>query len=115
MLMVCWLRIRNHLGKEIGEVGYEFLKFVGGLFGEKAVSWRTSKVKEKEIAKQGTVKGSVNFRAQGNNLTPVIEEEVLNAADNEKANRDFLFSQGSMNKSSLNLDSQRRIRIAIFI
>ncbi|KAJ6416579.1 hypothetical protein OIU84_002440 [Salix udensis] len=78
---------------------------------EKAVSSRTSKVKEKEIAKQGTVKGAVNFRAQGNNLTPVIEEEVLNAADNEKANRDFLFSQGSMNKSSLNLDSQRRIRI----
>ncbi|KAJ6769814.1 TETRATRICOPEPTIDE-LIKE HELICAL DOMAIN-CONTAINING PROTEIN-RELATED [Salix purpurea] len=98
-------------GKEIGEVGFEFLKFVGGLFGEKAVSSRTSKVKEKEIAKQGTVKGAVNFRAQGNNLTPVIEEEVLNAADNEKANRDFLFSQGSMNKSSLNLDSQRRIRI----
>ncbi|KAJ6728603.1 TETRATRICOPEPTIDE-LIKE HELICAL DOMAIN-CONTAINING PROTEIN-RELATED [Salix koriyanagi] len=98
-------------GKEIGEVGFEFLKFVGGLFGEKAVSSRTSKVKEKEIAKQGTVKGAVNFRAQGNNLTPVIEEEVLNAADIEKANRDFLFSHGSMNKSSLNLDSQRRIRI----
>ncbi|KAJ6292525.1 hypothetical protein OIU78_024662 [Salix suchowensis] len=89
-------------GKEIGEVGFELLKFVGGLFGEKAVSSRTSKVKEKEIAKQGTVKGAVNFRAQGNNLTPVIEEEVLNAADNEKANRDFLFSQGGDGKRLVN-------------
>lgn len=96
-------------GKEIGEVGFEFLQFVGGLFGEKAVSSKSNKVKEKEkeIAKQGTAKGVENDRAQGNNSTPVVEEEVLNAVDNEKANRDFLFSQGSMNKSALNLDSQR--------
>ncbi|CAK7350616.1 unnamed protein product [Dovyalis caffra] len=101
--------------KEIGEVGFELLQFVGGLFGEKAVSLKSNKVKEKEKekekVKQGTAEVVVNDRAQGNNSTPVIEEAVLNAVDNEKGDRDFLFSQGSTNKSALDWDSQRRIRV----
>ncbi|KAJ9136182.1 hypothetical protein P3X46_033285 [Hevea brasiliensis] len=109
--------------KEIGEVGFEILQFVGGLFGEKLVDSKPNKVKDKDNVKQvavqglandqsqGNSHGLANDQAQGNSSTMVMEGGILNSVDNDKGNRPSMFSQGLTNKSALDWDSERRIRI----
>ncbi|EEF43252.1 uncharacterized protein LOC8279482 [Ricinus communis] len=102
--------------KEIGEVGFGLLQFVGGLFGEKLVDSKPPKVKDKDNAKQGLT----NDQSQGNDkvfandqtqVNSSTQQIRLNIVDNDQGNNPSMFSQGLTNKSALDWDTERRIRI----
>ncbi|XP_065878846.1 uncharacterized protein [Euphorbia lathyris] len=101
----------NRKKKEIGEVGFGLLQFFGGLFGEKMVESKSNKVKDKDNVKQGAAQGLANDQTEENSSTRDMKDGFFNAVENDKRTRSSIFSEGLRNKSALNWDSERRIRI----
>lgn len=86
--------------KEIGEVGFDWLQFIGGLSGEKVVNSKPNRVKD-------NIKHE-NDQSQGNNSSPGDEQRFL--SDDEGIGNSRV-SQDSLNKFSLNQDRDRRIKV----
>ncbi|XP_010242955.1 PREDICTED: uncharacterized protein LOC104587165 [Nelumbo nucifera] len=64
--------------KETSIVGFDFLRFLGGLFQENSVALKYNKVKDNVKPTEPLILKDVNDQAQGNILMHGVEEEVLN-------------------------------------
>lgn len=95
--------------KELGEIGFELLQSIGGLFGENLVGSKPNKVKDN--SKHGTMESVVDDQTRGNILTSAVEERDLNLVSDSKGNRNLSVSQDPSNKSALDEDGHKRIKI----
>ncbi|KAL9452539.1 hypothetical protein AB3S75_008348 [Citrus x aurantiifolia] len=86
--------------KEIGDVGFDWLQFIGGLSGVKVVNSNPNRIKD-------NIKHE-NDQSQGNNSSPGDEQRFL--SDDEGIGN-LHFSQDSLNNFSLNQDRDRRIKV----
>ena len=86
--------------KEIGDVGFDWLKFIGVLSGEKVVNSNPNRVKD-------NIKHE-NDQCQVNNSSPADEQRFL--SDDEGVGNSQ-FSRDSLNKFSLNQDRDRGIKL----
>ncbi|XP_031268300.1 uncharacterized protein LOC116126772 isoform X1 [Pistacia vera] len=97
--------------KEIGKVGFDWLQFIEGIFGEKAVNSKPNKVKDK--GKQGTPEGVMNDQNQGNNLSPGDEIRFHDSINNNKGISNSSFFRDSLNKYALDQDWDRRKKVDV--
>lgn len=95
--------------KELGEIGFELLQSVAGLFGENLVGSKPNKVKDN--GKRETVESIVNDQTQANISTSTAEESDFNLVNNNKGNGSLNASRNSSNKTALDEDEDRRIQI----
>ena len=95
--------------KELGEIGFELLQSVAGLFGENLVGSKPNKVKDN--GKRETVESVVNDQTQANISTSTAEESDFNLVNNNKGNGSLNASRNSSNKTALDEDEDRRIQI----
>lgn len=95
--------------KELGEIGFELLQSVAGLFGENLVGSKPNKVKDN--GKRETVESVVNDQTQANISTSTAEESDFNLVNNNKGNGSLNESRNSSHKTALYEDEGRRIQI----
>lgn len=86
--------------KELGEIGYEFLKSCRGLFSEKISDSKPIKVKNN--FKQENTAVAVDDKVRDNNLVPSVEEMVFNSVNVNKQKENTGLYQHSSNKYILN-------------
>ncbi|GAY34469.1 hypothetical protein CUMW_011610 [Citrus unshiu] len=86
--------------KEIGDVGFDWLQFIGGLSGVKVVNSNPNRIKD-------NIKHE-NDQSQGNNSSPGDEQRFL--SDDEGIGNSH-FSRDSLNNFSLNQNRDRRIKV----
>ncbi|KAJ7956649.1 Tetratricopeptide-like helical [Quillaja saponaria] len=95
--------------KDVGEIGYNLLRYVGGLLKENLVVSNTKQVKE--MVEQDTLKSSSNQTGR-NNFTPPVEERSLNSVNNNKGSVNLDASQDSSSNSALNEARNMRLETA---
>lgn len=95
--------------KELGEIGFELLQSVAGLFGENLVGSKPNKVKDN--GKRETVESVVNDQTRANISTSTAEESDFNVVNNNKGNGSLNASRNSSNKTALDEDEGKRIQL----
>lgn len=95
--------------KELGEIGFELLQSVAGLFGENLVGSKPNKVKDN--GKRETVESVVNDQTRANISTSTAEESDFNLVNNNKGNGSLNASRNSSNKTALDEDEGKRIQL----
>lgn len=95
--------------KELGEIGFELLQSVAGLFGENLVGSKPNKVKDN--GKRETVESVVNDQTRANISTSTAEESDFNVVNNNKGNGSLNASRNSSNKTALDEDEGKRIQV----
>ncbi|KAF3955218.1 hypothetical protein CMV_019539 [Castanea mollissima] len=95
--------------KELGEIGFELLQSVAGLFGENLLGSKPNKVKDN--GKRETVESIVNDQTRANISTSTAEESDFNLVNNNKGNGSLNASRNSSNKTALDEDEGKRIQV----
>ncbi|KAL4626764.1 hypothetical protein ACB092_05G121000 [Castanea dentata] len=95
--------------KELGEIGFELLQSVAGLFGENLLGSKPNKVKDN--GKRETVESVVNDQTRANISTSTAEESDFNLVNNNKGNGSLNASRNSSNKTALDEDEGKRIQV----
>ncbi|XP_075667608.1 uncharacterized protein LOC142637207 [Castanea sativa] len=95
--------------KELGEIGFELLQSVAGLFGENLVGSKPNKVKDN--GKRETLESVVNDQTRANISTSTAEESDFNLVNNNKGDGSLNASRNSSIKTALDEDEGKRIQV----
>lgn len=98
----------NKRKKELGEICYDFIQYLRGLFRENLVDPKPTKVKSN--VKRETVEGVVDDQTQGNNLVSSVEEKDLNPVSTNKPKGYSVLSQDTSNELPFDENGDERFR-----
>ncbi|CAL5409835.1 unnamed protein product [Camellia sinensis] len=103
--------------KDVGEIGFDLLQLIGGLFREKLVESKPYKMKDS--FRRDLTRVELNDQGQGNVLTHEVEENVLSSVGNNNAgngNASFFgetYSKPSREGAEKFANEARRINVLV--